>query len=68
MSDEPELDFGDAIEKGLSDYEGYYADCGLEESLKSLEQLFLFRERIMMLIETIKLDILNSYVEKEASE
>ena len=64
MTDEPELDFGDAIEKGLKDYEGYYEESNLDESLKILEQLFLFRERIMILIGLVKLDILESHVEK----
>ena len=53
--------FGDAIEKGLKDYEQYYADADLDSSLKIFEQLFLYRERIMILIEAIKLDILDTY-------
>ena len=60
-----EKDFEDAIYAGLEDYEQYHKEWGLETSLDQLEILFIIRERISKIIQAIKNDIQNSYVEKE---
>jgi hypothetical protein len=59
-----EKDFDDAVNAGLDDYEQYYTDWDLETSLNQLGILVIIRERVSRIIQMIKNDVRDSYIEK----
>ena len=67
MSDDT-LDYDKAITQGLTDYEGSYEDYVLETMLEELEKLYLFRERLNKLIDSMKRDLVENYKEKKGDD
>ena len=67
MSDDT-LDYDKAIAQGLADYEGSYEDYVLETMLEELEKLYLFRERLNKLIDSMKRDLIENYKVKKGDE
>ncbi len=65
---ERELEFDKAIEKGLTDYEDCYEDYILSTMLEELEKLYLIRERLNKLIDSMKRDLIDNYIEKKGAE
>ena len=60
-----ELEYDKAIEKGLTDYEDCYDDYILPTMLEELEKLYLIRERLNKLIDSMKRDLIANYIEKK---
>jgi len=66
MADELECDT--AINRGLRDYEDSYHDYSIGPMLIELEKLYLIRERLNRLIDSMKRDLVENYVEKVGDE
>ena len=56
-----------AIAQGLKDYENSYEDYDLSTMLEELEKLYLIRERLNKLIDSMKCDLVINYVERRES-